>query len=84
MPFWTGSVVDPKTISDIPAYNQANARMWKQYSIPYWISGILGLLGAFDKRFSYLGTLPIGLACTVGIVWLIIRYQKIKKQYKKQ
>ena len=30
MHFWTGSTVDPKTISDIPAYNQANAQMWKR------------------------------------------------------
>ena len=31
MSFWTGTVVDSKTITDIHAYNKANSRMWKQY-----------------------------------------------------
>ena len=84
MHFWTGSTVDSKTITDIPAYNGANARMWKQYSIPYWISGILGILAFWDGRLACWATVPIGLACTVGILWLIYSYRKIEKQYKIQ
>lgn len=84
MHFWTGSTVDPKTISDIPAYNQANARMWKQYSIPYWISGVIGILVFLDVRLLPLAVIFIGLACTVGILWLIRTYKRIEKQYKIQ
>lgn len=84
MHFWSGSSVDSKTISDIPAYNYANARMWKIYSIPYWVTGVIGLLCVIDIRLSILSMIPIGLACTVGIWWLIHTYRKIEKQYKVQ
>ena len=85
MNFWTGSVVDPKTIRDIPAYNKANARMWKRYAAPYWMTGWCG----FACFVSYpiataVGILLIGLASTVGILWLICTYKRIEKQYKVQ
>ena len=83
MPFWTGSVVDPKTITDIQAYNLANARMWKQYALPYWLTGICGFTSFLDARISIVvGCWSVGLASTVGIVWLICSYKKIEKQYK--
>jgi len=84
MHFWTGTTVDPETISDVPAYNRANARMWKQYSIPYWISGAAGILIFWDVRILVLSVILIGLACTVGLWWLINTYRKIEKQYKIQ
>ncbi len=84
MGFWTGITVDTKRISDIIAYNQANARMWKQYSIPYWISGAAGILIFWDVRILVLSVILIGLACTVGLWWLIHTYRKIEKQYKIQ
>ena len=83
MPFWTGSVVDPKTITDIQAYNKANARMWKRYAAPYWMTGWCGFIGFLNYKVAALvGCLLIGLASTVGIVWLICSYKKIEKQYK--
>lgn len=77
MHFWSGSTVDPETISDIPAYNKANARMWLLYSVPYWASGLI-----------YFFNQPIAIAilvfdCTVGIAWLIWQYYRIKKRYEK-
>ena len=84
MHFWTGSTVDPKSITDIPAYNYANARMWKMYSVPYWISAIFGVLTFCDIRFLLLSEISIGLACTGGICWLIHSYKKIEKRYKMQ
>lgn len=84
-PFWTGSFVDPKTITDIPAYNKANARMWKQYAIPFWITGLCGLSSFINDRLSALvGCASAGIASTVGIVWLICTYKRIEKQYKVQ
>ena len=37
--FWSGSTVPSEKVRDIPEYNKANARMWKIYSVPYWICG---------------------------------------------
>ena len=85
MPFWTGSVVDPKTITDIQAYNQANTRMWKQYAVPYWLTGICGFASFLEARISIaVGCWSLGLASTVGILWLIYAYKKIERQYKVQ
>ena len=85
MHFWSGSVVDPKTITDIPAYNKANARMWKRYAAPYWLTGWCGLAGFLNYEVTaWVGILLTGVASTVGIVWLIWSYKRIEKQYKVQ
>lgn len=85
MHFWTGSVVDPKTITDIPAYNKANARMWRRYAVPYWLTGWCGFFGFLNYRITALvGCLLVGIASTVGIIWLIWAYKRIEKQYKVQ
>lgn len=83
MHFYSGTVVDPKTISDIPAYNRANEKMWKQYSIPYWLTFVSGILTIFDARFSVMSGILIFLACTFGIGWLIWKYNSICKRYQK-
>ena len=83
--FWTGSVVDSKTITDIPAYNKANARMWRRYAVPYWLTGWCGVISfvCYDLAVPA-GCLLVGLASTVGIIWLIWAYKRIEKQYKVQ
>ena len=75
MHFYSGTTVDPKTVSDIPAYNRANARMWFTYSVPFWVSGIVS--------FFHLGAAAIimGVAGVPGFLWLIFRYKKICKEY---
>lgn len=82
MHFWSGSTVDPRTISDVPAYNLANGRMWKWYSAPYWLSGICALLGIFHLHFLVLSAVFMVAACTVGIWWLVREYRRICKEYK--
>ena len=85
MHFWSGSVVDPKTIPDIPAYNKANARMWRRYALPYWMTGWCGFACFLNyKLASLVGCILVGVASTVGILWLILAYKKIEKQYKIQ
>ena len=85
MHFWSGSTVDPKTITDIPAYNQANARMWKRYAIPYWMTGWCGFACFLNyKLAAVVGCVLIGAASTDGILWLIWAYKRIEKQYKIQ
>ncbi len=75
--FWAGSTVQPERITDIPAYNRENGWMWILYSIPVWIATILGV------RWVELGAIVLTLSCTVGIGWLIWRYQRILKKYQR-
>ena len=85
MHFWTGSIVDPKTITNIPAYNKANAWMWRQYATPYWMTGWCGFAGFLNFKLAALvGCTLVGLASTIGIIWLIWAYKRIEKQYKVQ
>ena len=85
MHFWTGSVVDPGTITDISVYNKANARMWKRYAAPYWVTGWCGFGCFLNYPMAVaVGILLIGSASTVGIIWLICAYKRIEKQYKVQ
>lgn len=82
MHFYSGTSVDPKTISDIPAYNRENARMWKFYSIPYWLTGVTALLSIFDERLMAICSILIGIACTAGIAWLVLTYKRIHNKYR--
>ena len=73
--FYSGTTVDPKTVSDIPAYNLENAKMWMIYSVPFWVSGVVS--------FFHVGTAAIimSTACIPGFLWLIFRYRRICKKY---
>lgn len=75
MHFYSGTTVDPSTISDIPAYNRANAQMWMIYSIPFWVSAVVA--------FFHLGASAIimGVACVPGFLWLVYRYRRICDVY---
>lgn len=77
MHFWAGTDIDPSQISDIISYNQANARMWKCYSIPYWLSGLAGIGVLWSEGCSVLCLGLLVLAGTVGIWWLIQTYRRI-------
>ena len=79
--FWSGSTVDPAKVTDIAAYNHANALMWKLYSVPYWLSGMFGCLGCFSKACFYISLAFLGFACLPGIVLLVRQYLKIEKKY---
>ena len=81
MHFYSGTSVDPRSISDIPAYNRANARMWKTFSIPFWLCAVCSILCIWDIRFSTFSIVFLVAGCTVGIGWLIRRYHRILKDY---
>ena len=40
--FWSGSTVSEDEISDVEAYNRANGIMWICFSLPLWISTVVG------------------------------------------
>ena len=81
MHFYSGTTVDPKTVSDIPAYNMENAKMWKQFSIPFWLSGLLGIVSFFEPRLFGLSTVFLMVGSTFGIGWLVWKYSTIAKKY---
>ena len=67
MHFWAGSEVDPKTVSDIPAYNRENGRMWKQYSLSFWLAGVLGIVGMWHPWCDIVALIVLCLACTAPV-----------------
>ena len=73
--FYSGTTVDPNTVSDIPAYNLENSKMWMIYSVPFWMSGVVS--------FFHVGIAAIimSAACIPGFLWLIFRYRRICKKY---
>ena len=81
MHFWSGSSVDPKTISNVPAYNRANGRMWKQFSVPFWMCGVLSI-GSLWADWCAVGyTILIFAGSVVGGIWLVLRHNQISKKY---
>ncbi len=74
--FWSGSTVDPASIADIPAYNRANSRMWTVFSLPFWISGLLGFW------LPMVSGILLAVSCIGGIPGLILAYHNIFKRYK--
>ena len=79
--FWTGKEVKVESVTDIPAYNAENARMWYWYSAPYFLSVLLSILGIQAEWANKAAIGLITLACTVGLWWLIRTYRKIEKRY---
>ena len=81
MHFWSGSAIDPKTVSDIPEYNRKNAVMWKWYSLPYWLAGIFGVLGCKHEWCTYVALACLLLAAIPGLGILIACYKRIEKEH---
>ena len=75
--FWTGSEVDPDSITDVRRYNAENSRMWILYSLWYWAAGFAWI---FSKVIALIA---LTASCTVGIVLLVRTYLRIEKKYKK-
>ncbi len=76
--FWSGTQVDPDTVSDIKAYNRANAAMWAVYSLPYWLGA---LLHRSHPQWAYR---CITFATTIGVLLLIGCYLLIRRKYRKR
>ena len=79
--FWTFKEVKGEFISDIPAYNRENGKMWKIYSIPYFLAGFCGIGGVWIPLLNVLTICMIISACTFGIGWLIWYYKRISRKY---
>lgn len=79
--FWSGQTIDPRSVTDVPAYNRASGKMWKLFSIPCWVFGLLALMLPLGNWTAIAGVVTLGLWGTVGIWWLIKSYKRIEKQY---
>ena len=74
--FWSGSTIDPSTLSDIPKYNLANSRMWKIYSVFFWLAGALWFISEYFALAVMIASFFPGLPV------LVFTYSKIEKKYK--
>ena len=82
MHFYSGTTVDPRTISDVPAYNRENARLWKHYSIPFWFCAACSFGSIWAHVLMKVSVALLVFGCTLGSGWLVLRYQRILKAYK--
>ena len=82
MHFYSGSTVDPKTISDIPAYNRENESLWKTYSVPFFLCAACAFGSIWVKELMIVSISVLVLASTIGGGWLVWKYSKIYKKYK--
>ena len=74
--FWSGSTVQEGDISDVPAYNRANGRMWIAFSLPFWLSAFLGI-------WCSIAAVVLTVAnCIIGIPVLVVVYHRIYAKYK--
>ena len=79
--FWSGTTVALETVRDIPAYNHANAVMWKWYSAPYFLSGVLGCLDFLYPWCMPVAVILLMLSCVPGCFVLVWAYMRIQKTY---
>ena len=76
MGFYSGIAVRESEISDVPAYNRANGRMWIGFSCVFWISALLGIANVGAAGI----VLTVG--CLVGCVCLLLVFNNIYNRYK--
>ena len=75
--FFAGTSVEPKEISDIPAYNRANGLMWAAYGACFAVLGVVSLFVG-----STAGIAILVILFTPGIFVLYIPYKRIYNKYK--
>lgn len=76
--FFAGTSVSAEEITDVPAYNRANGRLWFGYSLSFWTSALLGFFKAG------IGGIFLIIGCPVGTIALPIIYNKIYDKYKRK
>ena len=74
--FWSGSTVEESEIADIPAYNRANCRMWIIFSLPLWLSTLLGLWS------EVAASILLTAGFVIGIPLLVAAYRRMYEKYR--
>ncbi|MBQ9544361.1 MAG: hypothetical protein IJV00_04465 [Clostridia bacterium] len=78
MRFWSGSENISEEITDVKAYNRANAVLWIAFSAVFFISALIGFLGSEAAGWVMMA------GCLAGIPALAVAYKKIYKRYSKK
>ena len=82
--FWSGTSVPADKVTDVSAYNHANAVMWSVYSVPFWLAGLVGAFGFLGDVYTMVSTILLSVSCFPGMFLLIWAYRRIEKRYVSQ
>ena len=74
--FWADGTPDPATLTDIPAYNRANGKMWLIYSLIFWLSTPVCLVN------ETVGGLLMAILALAALPFLAAAYKKIYRKYQ--
>ena len=76
--FWSGSEVDERELTDVPAYNRANGIMWLAFSGVFWLCAILGFFNVSAAGAA------VAVGTIGGIPVLVLVYRHIYNKYKRK
>jgi len=74
--FFAGSTVEVQEVTDVSAYNRANAKMWALYAAWFIVISALSLLN------STVGIVLSVVSIIPGVFFLYIPYKWIYKKYQ--
>ena len=73
--FWSGQTVKKSEVTNVKKYNFANGVLWCAYSAFFWLAGFIAI-----GNMTASAIIDI-IACTIGLVGLILGYGWIKRRY---
>lgn len=73
--FWIEPEMDPASLTDVPAYNRANGKLWLAYSLVFWLSAPVCLIN------DTVGGLLMAILALAGLPVLAAVYKKIYRKY---
>ena len=80
--FWAnGKPLDPKTVTDIPAYNRTLGKLFRYYGIPCMLSGVIIAFSPVNTMFAYISLVILVVWGVFGTWWLIRSYKQIESKY---
>ncbi len=82
MHFWSGTEVDPRDLTDVSAYNRANAHMWMGFSTVFWLSACFEILSIWFSWAGIVAFVLLMLGVLPGTILMGVVYCKIFEKYK--
>lgn len=73
--FWIEPEIAPASLTDVPAYNRANGKLWLAYSLVFWLSAPVCLIN------DTVGGLLMAILALAGLPVLAAVYKKIYRKY---
>lgn len=75
MGFYSGTDTSQIKVTDLKKHNYAHSRMWKKYSLYYFVSVLIYFINPLISISILI------FSCTIGLALLIKEYKKIEKDY---